>query len=50
MGSELIWVTIFTISAFACAKLVRNDVCIDRSGVLESARYRSVLQESVFDG
>jgi hypothetical protein len=50
IGNGVIWVMIFAILAFACAKMMRNEVRIDCSSILESTRYRGVLQESIFDG
>jgi hypothetical protein len=40
---------IFAIWALQCAKLVRNEVCIDSSGILDGSWYRGVLQEPIFD-
>jgi hypothetical protein len=44
-----IWVMIFAVLAFSRPKMVRNQVRIDCRSVLESARYRGVLQESIFN-
>ena len=37
IGSRQVWKTIFAIWAFARAKMVRNEMCIDNSGILEGS-------------
>lgn len=40
---------IFAIWAFQRAKVVRNEVCVDSSSILDGSWYRGVLQEPIFD-
>jgi len=38
VGSRQVWKTIFAVWAFVRAKMVRNEMCIDSSGILGGSR------------